>query len=188
MVASVVMLIGLLGLAVFKSRPCGQTTSATDGPASLLAQDLVQNMQLWQYGDARLSPQASASPAHTGSYTDTNHADVARFWELQNSAALVSTLDGTSLAFDYTDCAAGAAQINQLSANYGGVLSRWTARFPRRADGVPALLERVPGRPHQLRDSARQARAGGGALEGTQVRVPPGEHELLQVRSVGFNL
>jgi hypothetical protein len=87
-------------------------------------------MQLWQYGDARLSPQASASPAHTGSYSDTNHADVARFWDLQNSAALVSTLDGTGLTFDYTDGSAGAAQVNQLAANYGGVLSPVDSTLP----------------------------------------------------------
>jgi prepilin-type N-terminal cleavage/methylation domain-containing protein len=131
MVASVVMLIGLLGLAglqvtAMRANHLGKRMAQ----ASLLAQDLVQNMQVWQYSDARLSPQASASPAHTGSYTDTNHTDIAKFWELQNSDTLVSTLDGSSLTFDYTDGAAGAAQVNKLAANYAGVLSPVDSTLP----------------------------------------------------------
>jgi len=124
MVASVVMLIGLLGLA-------GLQVTATRAnhlgkrmaQASLLAQDLVQNMQVWQYSDSRLAPQGGATPAHTGTYADTNHADIVKFWDLQNSAALQSAVDGTSLTFDFTDGPAGAAQVNQLAANYSGVLS-----------------------------------------------------------------
>jgi prepilin-type N-terminal cleavage/methylation domain-containing protein len=124
MVASVVMLIGLLGLAGLqvvgmRANNLGKRMAQ----ASLLAQDLVQNMQVWDYTDARLTPQASASPAHTGSYSDTNHADIARFWELRNTAALKSNVDGSAVAFDYTDGAAGGAQVNQLAVSYGGVLS-----------------------------------------------------------------
>jgi prepilin-type N-terminal cleavage/methylation domain-containing protein len=124
MVASVVMLVGLLGLAGLqvvgmRANNLGKRMAQ----ASLLAQDLAQQMQLWQYTDARLSPQATASPAHTGIYTDSNHADIAKFWVLQNTAALNSSVDGSSVTFDCTDGGAGAATINQLNANYTGVLS-----------------------------------------------------------------
>ena len=125
MVASVVMLIGLLGLAGLqvvgmRANNLGKRMAQ----ASLLAQDFVQNVQIWEYTDARLTPQGSASPAHTGLYTDTNHSDIAKFWVLQNSAALKSNVDGSSVTFDFTDGAAGAALTGQLtSANYGGVLS-----------------------------------------------------------------
>jgi prepilin-type N-terminal cleavage/methylation domain-containing protein len=131
MIASAVMLIGLLGLAGLqivgmRSNNLGKRMSQ----ASLLAQDLVQNMQVWQYTDARLIPQASATPAHTGSYSDTNHADIAKFWELQNIATPTSNVDGTAVTFDYTDGASGAAQVSQLSANYGGVLSPVDTSLP----------------------------------------------------------
>jgi Tfp pilus assembly protein PilV len=124
MVASVVMLIGLLGLAGLQVTSMrANNLGKRMAQASLLAQDLVQNMQVWQYTDARLSPQAGASPAHTGTYTDTNHADVAKFWDLRNSAALVTNVDGSGVTFDYTDGGSGAALMNQLAANYEGVLS-----------------------------------------------------------------
>jgi prepilin-type N-terminal cleavage/methylation domain-containing protein len=124
MVASVVMLIGLLGLAglqVVSMR--ANNLGKRMAQASLLAQDLVQNMQLWEYTDARLAPQGGASPAHTGIYTNTNHSDIAKFWDLQHSTALKSNVDGSSVTFDFTDGAAGAAQVNQLAASYSGVLS-----------------------------------------------------------------
>src|SRR5436853_3515036 len=96
MVASVVMLIGLLGLAGLQVTGMrANNLGKRMAQASLLAQDLVQNMQVWQYGDARLAPQGGASPAHTGTYSDTNHADVAKFWDLRNTAALTSNLDGS---------------------------------------------------------------------------------------------
>ena len=131
MVASVVMLIGLLGLAglqVIGMR--ANNLGKRMAQASLLAQDLAQQMQLWQYADTRLSPQASASPAHTGMYSDTNHADIAKFWDLQNAAALTSNVDGSTVTFDFTDGAAGAAAVNQLAANYTGVLSPVDTSLP----------------------------------------------------------
>jgi prepilin-type N-terminal cleavage/methylation domain-containing protein len=131
MVASVVMLIGLLGLAglqVIGMR--ANNLGKRMAQASLLAQDLAQQMQLWQYADTRLSPQASASPAHTGMYSDTNHADIAKFWDLQNTAALQSNVDGSTVTCDYTDGAAGAAAVNQLAANYTGVLSPVDTSLP----------------------------------------------------------
>jgi prepilin-type N-terminal cleavage/methylation domain-containing protein len=124
MVASVIMLVGLLGLAGLqivgmRANNLGKRMAQ----ASLLAQDLAQQMQLWQYSDARLTPQATASPSHTGIYTDSNHADIAKYWQLLNTAALNSAVDGSSVKFDCTDGAAGAAAVNQLNANYTGVLS-----------------------------------------------------------------
>ena len=131
MVASVVMLIGLLGLAglqVIGMRANHLGKRMAQG--SLLAQDLAQQMQLWDYADSRLTPQASASPAHTGSYSDTNHADIARFWELQNTAALKSAVGGSPVTFDYTDGPAGAAAVNQLAANYSGIASPVDTSLP----------------------------------------------------------
>ena len=140
MVASVVMLIGLLGLAglqVIGMR--ANNLGKRMAQASLLAQDLAQNMQLWQYTDARLAPQGGASPAHLGFYSDTNHADIAKFWDLRNTAALTSNVDGSAVTFDCTDGAAGAALVNQLNANYGGVLSPVDTTLP---NGEQTIFQR----------------------------------------------
>jgi len=140
MVASVVMLIGLLGLAglqVIGMR--ANNLGKRMAQASLLAQDLAQNMQIWQYTDARLAPQGGASPAHLGFYSDTNHADIAKFWDLRNTAALTSNVDGSAVTFDCTDGAAGAALVNQLNANYGGVLSPVDTTLP---NGEQTIFQR----------------------------------------------
>jgi Tfp pilus assembly protein PilV len=131
LIASIVMLVGMLGLASLqvvgmRANNLGKRMAQ----ASLLAQDLAQNMQVWQYTDARLTPQGSASPAHTGLYTDTNHADIAKFWDLQNTASPTSNVDGSSVTFDFTDGAAGAAAVNQLATNYEGVLSPVDTSLP----------------------------------------------------------
>jgi hypothetical protein len=125
------MLIGLLGLAglqvvAMRANNLGKRMAQ----ASLLAQDLVQNIQLWQYTDSRLAPQGSASPAHTGLYSDTNHSDIARFWDLRNTAALTSNVDGSSVTFDFTDGTSGAGAVDQLNANYAGVLSPVDTTLP----------------------------------------------------------
>ncbi|HZR07533.1 MAG TPA: prepilin-type N-terminal cleavage/methylation domain-containing protein [Myxococcales bacterium] len=131
MVASVVMLIGLLGLAGLQVTGMrANNLGKRMAQASLLARDLVQNMQVWDYADTRLTPQAGASPAHTGTYSDTNHADVAEFWDLRNTAALTSNVDGATVKFDYTDGAAGGALTSQLGANYEGVLSPVDTSLP----------------------------------------------------------
>jgi len=114
MVASVIMLIGLLGLAGLqvvgmRANNLGKRMSQ----ASLLGQDLVQNMQIWNYTDTRLIP-----ANHTAKYTDTNHADIAQYWDTGRGGS-------PSVQFDFTDSAdaTGATNINQLNANYEGVLS-----------------------------------------------------------------
>jgi len=50
--------------------------------------------------------------------------------ELQNTAALNSAVDGSSVTFDYTDGAAGAAVVNQLAANYSGITSPVDTSLP----------------------------------------------------------
>ena len=109
MIASVVMLIGMLGLAGLqvvgmRANNLGKRMAQ----ASLLAQDLAQNMQIWQYTDGRLTPQNN--PALQ---TDTNSAVIAAFWNLKNSEAPVAA-DGSALQFDYADGPApsGTALMN----------------------------------------------------------------------------
>jgi len=114
MIASVVMLIGLLGLAglqVVGMR--ANNVGKRMAQASLLDQDLVNNMQLWAYGDARLTP-----VNHASLYTDTDHADIKQYWDTGRGTS-------PSVRFDYTDSndATGASNTNKLSANYQGVLS-----------------------------------------------------------------
>src|SRR5256885_861912 len=92
MVASIVLLIGLLGLAGLqiigmRANNLGKRMSQ----ASLLAQDLVNNMQLWPYADARLT-----AVNHAGTYTDTNHADIQQYWDTGRAVT-------PSVRFDYTD-------------------------------------------------------------------------------------
>jgi hypothetical protein len=92
--------------------------------ASLLAQDLAQNMQMWSYSDARLTPQND-----TTLYGSANAPAIARGWDLRNTAALVSNVDGASVSFDYTDGTTGATKVNQL-ASYSGVQSPTDSSLP----------------------------------------------------------
>lgn len=119
MVAAVVMLIGMLGLAGLQVVGMRANNVAKRmAQASLLAQDLAQNMELWQYTDARLIPQNN--PALQ---TDTNSAAIAAFWDLKNTEAPTAA-DGSALQFDYADgpAPAGTALMtDQLAADYQGV-------------------------------------------------------------------
>ncbi len=126
MIASAIMLIGLLGLAGLqitglRANHLGKRMAQ----ASLLAQDLAQNMEIWSYTDARLTPLNN-----TGLFGTTNAPAIARGWDLANSSALVSNADGTAITFDYTDGPAGATQVNQLGANYSGVPSPTDSSLP----------------------------------------------------------
>jgi prepilin-type N-terminal cleavage/methylation domain-containing protein len=126
MVASVVMLIGLLGLAglqVIGMR--ANNLGKRMAQATLLAQDLVQQMQTWDYTDARL-----ALTNNTTVQSNTNSSVIARYWDLQNTAALKSAVDGSSLTFDFTDGGSGATNVNQLAASYRGVLSPVDSTLP----------------------------------------------------------
>jgi Tfp pilus assembly protein PilV len=114
MVASVVMLIGLLGLAGLqvtgmRANHLGKRMSQ----ASLLAQDLVANMQLWPYGDARLTP-----VNHPGPYSDSVSSDIDQYWDTGRGAS-------PSVKFDFTDStdSTGASNVSALGASYQGVVS-----------------------------------------------------------------
>ena len=124
MVASVIMLIGLLGLAGLqvigmRANNIGKRMSQ----ASLLAQDLAQNIQIWAYTDARLNPSATL-------YTDPNNSAISQWWNLTNAQAPTAVGGSTLGNFMYTDAdptnnaamAAFATNNNQL-ANYEGVQS-----------------------------------------------------------------
>ncbi len=138
MVAAVIMLVGLLGLAGLqivglRANNLGKRMSQ----ASLLAQDLVQNMQtIWPYYDARLnggtSPSGPIAPAglHTGTYSDTNASDIIQYWDTGRGSS-------PSVQFDFTDSndSTGAKNVNQLDSStqakaYEGVLSPVDSSLP----------------------------------------------------------
>ena len=121
MVASIVMLIGLLGLAGLqvvgmRANNLGKRMSQ----AALLAQDLSQNMQIWAYSDSRFTPQNN-----TGTFTDTNAAAIAKYWSMTNTQHPKSTVDGSALVFDYSDAATatGDETVSNALATYQGVQS-----------------------------------------------------------------
>lgn len=127
MVASIIMLIGLLGLAGLqvvgmRANNLGKRMSQ----ASMLAQDLAQNMEIWSYTDARLAPASTL-------YTDPNASAITQWWDLTNAQA-PTKFGGSALGnFMYTDApsAAGmgayATNVNQLPTTglnaYEGVQS-----------------------------------------------------------------
>ena len=121
MVASIVMLIGLLGLAGLqvvgmRANNLGKRMSQ----AALLAQDLAQNMQIWAYSDTRFTPRNN-----TGTFTDTNDPAIAKYWNLTNAQRPTAS-DGSTLTFDYSDANPATTWEtvgNALGANYQGVSS-----------------------------------------------------------------
>jgi prepilin-type N-terminal cleavage/methylation domain-containing protein len=121
MVASVVMLVGLLGLAGLqitgvRANHLGKRMAQ----ASLLARDLVQNMQLWQYTDPRLT-----ALTHPTLYVDTNASDIRQYWDAGRAIS-------PAVQFDYTDGtdSSGAQRVSQLAASYEGVLSPTDPTLP----------------------------------------------------------
>src|SRR5438105_13807854 len=128
MVASVIMLIGLLGLAGLqiigmRANNLGKRMSQ----ASLLGQALAQNMQIWAYTDPRLQPHNFTLQ------TDPNTAAIAKFWDL-TGAQTPTARDGTTLQFDYSDGPAASyvrgGGENALAANYEGVKSPFDPTLP----------------------------------------------------------
>ena len=110
--ASVIMLIGLLGLAglqVIGAR--ANNVGKRMAQASLLAQDLVQNMStIWAYTDSRLTAVNNCVSA----CTDTNVAAVTQYWDTGRGPS-------PSVKFDYADCgdATGANNVDQFSGAAG---------------------------------------------------------------------
>ena len=129
MMASIIMLIGLLGLAGLqvvgmRANNIGKRMSQ----ASLLAQDLAQNMQIWAYTDSRLTQQKNA-----GTFYHLNSSDgtaVSEYWDLK-SAQQPTAQDGTTLTFDYSDGNTGWETVaSALNANYEGVMSPVDTSLP----------------------------------------------------------
>ncbi|TMA17878.1 MAG: prepilin-type N-terminal cleavage/methylation domain-containing protein, partial [Deltaproteobacteria bacterium] len=136
MVASVIMLIGLLGLAGLqvigmRANNIGKRMSQ----ASLLAQDLAQNMQIWAYADNRL--QSGGPPAPNGARTTLYHLNssdgtaISKYWDLK-SAQQPTAQGNTTLTFDYSDASTGWETVpNAITAtNYQGVMSPVDTSLP----------------------------------------------------------
>lgn len=115
MMASVVMLIGLLGLASLqivgvRSNHFGRHLNQ----GSQLAQDLTENMQRWDYNDARISP---ATPR---SWTVGNAASTAAVdneWDMGRGISATHT-DGTAYTADFTESTSNATKVNALTAGF----------------------------------------------------------------------
>jgi hypothetical protein len=124
MVASVVMLIGLLGLAALQIAGArANNLGKRMAQASLLAQDLVQNINtIWQYNDPRLTPQNFTTSLSCSTATNCNDpTHVQPFWDVGRAQV-------PSSVFDYSDGAlAGSATVlNALTysgTSYEGVTS-----------------------------------------------------------------
>jgi len=131
MVASVVMLIGLLGLAGLQVTGMrANNLGKRMAQASLLAQDLVDNMQtIWAYTDARLTPQKNAATMYHLDASDGTA--ISRYWDLTNAQTPTAT-DGTTLTFDYSDGpSVGWVTVpGALALNYSGVMSPVDTSLP----------------------------------------------------------
>jgi prepilin-type N-terminal cleavage/methylation domain-containing protein len=129
MVASVVMLIGMLGLAALqvvgvRANNIGKRMAQ----ASLLGQDLAQNMQIWAYTDSRLTPINNTSTYHLDS---TDGTVISKYWDLTSAQAPTSTSSG-AVNFDYSDgpSAGWVSTATALNANYEGVMSPVDSTLP----------------------------------------------------------
>jgi len=115
LIASIVMLVGLLGLASLqvvgvRSNHFGR--HMTQG--SQLAQDLVENLQRWDYNDARISP-ALARSWNVQDAASTSAVD--REWDMGRGAAASHT-DGSSYTADFSDGTANANRTGALDAAF----------------------------------------------------------------------
>jgi type IV pilus modification protein PilV len=115
LVASIVLLVGLLGLATLQVvgvRSNHFARHMTQG--SQLAQDLIENFQRWDYNDARLSP------AVVRSWTVQNAASTAAVdneWDMGRGAGATHT-DGTPYTADFSDGTTNANKTSALSAAF----------------------------------------------------------------------
>jgi type IV pilus assembly protein PilV len=115
LVAAIVMLVGLLGLASLqivgvRSNHFGRHLTQ----ASQLAQDLTENMQRWDYNDARLTP-AVARSWNVNDTASTTAVD--KEWDMGRGAAATHT-DGSSYTADFTDGTTNATKTSALSAAF----------------------------------------------------------------------
>ena len=115
MIASIIMLVGLLGLASLqivgvRSNHFGR--HMTQG--SQLAQDLIESLQRWDYNDVRLTPAVQRSwnvqnPASTTA-VDTE-------WDMGRGVSATHT-DGSTYTADFTDGTTNATKTSALAATF----------------------------------------------------------------------
>ena len=115
MIAAIVMLVGLLGLASLQVVGVRSNHFARHmTQASQLAQDLTENMQRWDYNDVRLTPAVQ----RTWTTTDaTSTAAVDKEWEMGRGANPTHA-DGTAYTADLTDFTANAGKTSALDAAF----------------------------------------------------------------------
>jgi type IV pilus modification protein PilV len=115
LIASIVLLIGLLGLATLqvvgvRSNHFGRHMTQ----ASQLAQDLTENIQRWDYNDARLTPAVARtwnvlSPAST--------AAVDNEWDMGRGISATHT-DGSTYTADFSEGTTNATKTSALTAAF----------------------------------------------------------------------
>jgi type IV pilus modification protein PilV len=115
LIASIVMLVGLLGLAALqvvgvRSNHFGRHMTQ----ASQLAQDLIENLQRWDYNDARLSPALARS---WNAQDAASTAAVNNEWDMGRGAAATHT-DGSSYTADFSEGTANANKTAALNAAF----------------------------------------------------------------------
>jgi len=115
MIASIVMLVGLLGLAALqvigvRSNHFGKHMTQ----ASQLAQDLIENVGRWDYNDARLTPTV---PRTWNVKDTTSTAALDKEWDMGRGAAATHT-DGSSYTADFSEGTTNASKTAALSAAF----------------------------------------------------------------------
>jgi len=115
LIAAIVMLIGLLGLASLqivgvRSNHFGRRLSQ----ASQLAQDFAENIQRWDYNDVRLTPAAVRS---WNVNDTTSTAAVDKEWDMGRGASASHT-DGTSYTADFAEGTTNATKTSALAAAF----------------------------------------------------------------------
>ncbi len=115
MIASIVMLVGLLGLASLqvvgvRSNHFGR--HMTQG--SQLAQDLTENIQRWDYNDVRLAPAVARS---WNVQNAASTAAVDNEWDMGRGVSATHT-DGSTYTADFTDGTTNATKTAALDATF----------------------------------------------------------------------
>jgi len=115
LIASIIMLIGLLGLATLqvvgvRSNHFGRHMTQ----ASQLAQDLTESMQRWDYNDTRLNP----TVARTWSVqSPTSTAAVDNEWDMGRGINATHT-DGSAYTADFSEGTTNASKTSALTASF----------------------------------------------------------------------
>lgn len=115
LIASIVMLIGLLGLAGLqvvgvRSNHFGRHMAQ----ASQLAQDLIENIQRWDYNDTRLTPTVARS---WNVLNAASTAAVDNEWDMGRGVSATHT-DGSTYSADFSDSTTNASRASALTASF----------------------------------------------------------------------